>query len=85
MNEGGAMTAADLEAWLTARIAAEIGVAPGAVDADAPFAELGLGSLEAVAISGDLEDLLGRRLDPTLLWEFPTARRLADHLAGGAS
>ena len=76
------MSAGELEDWLLARIAAELGVAPAEVDAEAAFAELGLGSLEAVTISGELEDLLGRRLDPTLLWEFPSARRLADHLAG---
>lgn len=79
------MTAAELEDWLVARVAGEMGLAATDVDADAPFAELGLGSLEAVAISGELEELLGRRLDPTLLWEFPTARRLADHLAGAGA
>ena len=79
------MTAIALEDWLLARIAAEIGVPAAEVDAEAAFAELGLGSLEAVTISGELEELLGRRLDPTLLWEFPSARRLADHLAGDAA
>ncbi len=79
------MTAAELEDWLVARVAAEMSLAVQAVDAEAPFAELGLGSLEAVAISGELEELLGRRLDPTLLWEFPTPRRLADHLAGAGA
>lgn len=78
------MTAAELEGWLVARVATEMGLEAHDVDPEAPFAELGLGSLEAVAISGELEELLARRLDPTLLWEFPTARRLADHLAGGA-
>jgi len=71
-----------LEDWLAAQLAGLLGVDAGDVDLDAPFAELGLDSMQAVALSGDLEDLLGRTLDPTLLWEFPTIRRLAAELAG---
>ncbi len=29
---------------------------------------------------GDLEELLGRRLSPTLAWTFPTVEAMADHL-----
>lgn len=76
------MTTEALEDWLVARLAEELGVPASAIDPDAPFAELGLDSMKAVAISGELETLLGRRLDPTLLWELPTVRRLAAGLAG---
>jgi acyl carrier protein len=79
------MTADALEGWLVARIAMALGVDEESIDPETPFAELGLGSLEAVEISGDLETLLVRKLDPTLLWEFPTARRLADHLGGAGA
>lgn len=74
------MSPETLEDWLSDRLAELLGIAADDVDPDAPFAELGLDSMQAVAISGDLEELLGRSLDPALLWEFPTIKRLAAEL-----
>jgi len=75
------MDAPALEAWLQAAVAARLGQAPEAVDPELPFQALGLDSQAVVELSGELEELLGRSLDPTLLFEFPTIRRLAAHLA----
>ncbi len=36
---------------------------------------------DAVSLSGDLEDYLSRRLSPTLLYQYPTINKLAEHLA----
>ncbi|WP_413805553.1 type I polyketide synthase [Streptomyces sp. OE57] len=54
------------------------------IDPDLPFEHYGYTSRDAVALSGELEEELGRTLSPTVLWEHPTARRLARHLAGDA-
>jgi acyl carrier protein len=35
----------------------------------------------AIGLTGDLEDWLGTRLDPTLLYDYPTVAALAKHLA----
>jgi acyl carrier protein len=32
-------------------------------------------------MSGDLEDWVGRKIDPTLLYDYPTIETLAQHLA----
>ncbi|MDN0196799.1 type I polyketide synthase [Streptomyces sp. S.PNR 29] len=51
------------------------------LDEHRPLAEYGLTSRDAVALTGHLEQLLGRPLPATLLWENPTIDRLADALA----
>ncbi|WP_433228214.1 SDR family NAD(P)-dependent oxidoreductase [Actinomadura formosensis] len=53
------------------------------VDPDRPLEEFGLASRDAVAIAGELEQLLGRSLPATLVWEHPTINKLVAALAGG--
>jgi acyl carrier protein len=71
-------------AWLTKKIAQELEVAEDRVRIDEQFADLGLGSRQAILITGELEDFLRRdEIDPSLLWDFPTIEKLARHLVGG--
>ncbi|MDH7486314.1 MAG: beta-ketoacyl synthase N-terminal-like domain-containing protein [Anaerolineae bacterium] len=71
-----------IQDWLVTHLAEELGVAPEEIDVRQPFESFGLSSREAVLLSGELEEWLGRRLQPTLLWEYPTIEALARHLAG---
>ncbi|MFJ9948567.1 SDR family NAD(P)-dependent oxidoreductase [Kitasatospora sp. NPDC091207] len=50
------------------------------IDPDAGFYELGLSSIDLLAIAGKLEERLATQLYPTLLFEYPTVRALAEHL-----
>src|SRR5690242_20928006 len=59
-------------------------IAEAEVDPDRPLEEFGLASRDAVAIAGDLEQMLGRALPATLVWEHPTISKLSRALAGGA-
>ncbi|HMV69844.1 MAG TPA: AMP-binding protein, partial [Myxococcota bacterium] len=68
-------------AWLVERVALHLGVAQGDVDPDAPLAELGLDSKGAVALVLDLEELLGRSLASTVVYDHPTIHALAGFLA----
>ena len=68
--------------WLVARIAAQVRVSPGRIDVREPLDQVGLNSLAAVAITGELGDWIGQRLSPTLFYEFPTVEAIARHLAG---
>ncbi|MFI0449066.1 SDR family NAD(P)-dependent oxidoreductase [Actinomadura sp. 6N118] len=54
------------------------------IDPDRPLEEFGLASRDAVAIAGELEQILGRALPATLVWEHPTINKLSVALAGGA-
>jgi 8-amino-7-oxononanoate synthase len=77
--------AAAIAAWLAAEIAQRAKIAPGQIDLDQPFDRYGLDSLEVVTLASALEAKLSRRLPETLLWEHPTLRALAQHLAHEAS
>ena len=62
-----------LEHWFARR-----GVA--VADPDTPFPSLGLDSLGALALSGDLERRTGRRLSTAIAYDYPTVGLLAAHL-----
>ncbi len=72
-----------IEQWLVARLAALRGIAPGEIEVARPFAAFGIDSIMAVRLSGELEEWLGRTLPPTLLYEHPDIRSLAQYLAHG--
>ena len=73
--------AAEIREWLKARVAGRLGVEPAAVPTGEPTSRLGVDSTEAVVISGELQEWLGRRVAPTALWDHPTIDALAAHLA----
>ncbi|MGB6045318.1 MAG: AMP-binding protein [Pirellulales bacterium] len=71
---------AEIEQWLLARIANRLNLDPRQVDMDKPFAELGLGSMDVVRITGEFELWLQRRLPPTMIFNYPTIGALAEYL-----
>ncbi|WP_406694053.1 amino acid adenylation domain-containing protein [Singulisphaera sp. Ch08] len=82
--EGERPRASDVEAWLIARLAGTLGIQAGQIDTKTPFSGYGLSSLQAVGLAGELQDWLGQPLSPTLVYEYPTIKELAGHLAGVA-
>jgi amino acid adenylation domain-containing protein len=73
-----------IQRWLSAALAERLGDASVEIDIAAPFASYGLDSVDVVSMIGDLEDWLGRSLDSTLTWDYPSVSALADYLAGAA-
>lgn len=71
---------ARIRQWLLKRVARELGVAASDLDPRQPLAHYGLGSVQVVSLTGDLETWLEQRLPPTLIYEYPTIDALADHL-----
>ena len=76
-------TAEAIQAWLIANLAERLKVEPKDLRTDEPFASYGLDSVAAVSLSSEMEDWLGRRLSPNLLWDHPTVTSLSEHLAKG--
>src|SRR6185312_14922033 len=72
-----------IQAWLIEKLAELLDVAADTLDVHETFERYGLASVDAVGLSGDLEDWLGRSLAPTLLYDYPTIATLARFLAHG--
>jgi len=75
------ISAEAIQNWLATRIAAMQEVNPGSIDPRQPFTYYGLGSVQAVSLTGELADFLNRKLSPTLAWDYPTIELLANYLA----
>ena len=74
-------TAGEIRQWLVKQIAEHVGVDPQSIDPHAPLERCGLDSLGAVVLSGDLENWLGVRVQPTLVYDYPTIEAIAGRLA----
>jgi len=74
--------AAEIEVWIIDHLVVHLGVNGTRVRPQTRFFELGLDSLEAVAMAEALERWLGTPVTPTIAWEQPTIAALAGHLAG---
>ncbi|BBN81578.1 hypothetical protein PA25_15630 [Pseudoalteromonas sp. A25] len=61
-------------------IATEIESQSEQLDVDASFQSLGIDSMKAVRVSGELMELHDVELEPTVLFEYPTIALLAKHL-----
>jgi 8-amino-7-oxononanoate synthase len=70
-----------IEGWLIDKIADSLEIKPNEIDVIKDFADYGLDSVEAINISGELENYLGCRLSPTLLWDYQNIEALAAYLA----
>jgi myxalamid-type polyketide synthase MxaE and MxaD len=70
-----------IQDWLITHIAELLKVAPDTINIRETFSNYGLSSLDVVALSGELEEFLGRRLSPTLAYDYPNILTLSRFLA----
>ena len=77
-----AVSAAKIQDWLVAQVALALKINAKRIDRRAPFAQYGMDSAQAISLSADLEDWLGRSIVPTVVYDYPTIEALAYHLAG---
>ena len=69
------MTENDLRLWLEQWVSKATGET--GIDTAKPLEAYGLSSRDAVVLSGELEGLLNRKLDPTIAYQYPTIDALA--------
>jgi acyl carrier protein len=70
-----------IEHWLVDYVAKISRQDVASVNVDHPFSHYDLDSIAAVEMTADIEDWLSVRLEPTLIWDYPTIARLASHLS----
>ena len=71
---------AELRLWLVDYLVTNLSCDPAEIDPDAPFNELGVGSRDAVVLSGELSEHLGQPVSPVDFWQNPTINALATAL-----
>jgi acyl carrier protein len=67
--------------WCVEYLARTLGLPDQTIDTETNFVRMGLDSANSVFLIVELEDWLGLELTPDLLFEHPTIRELARHLA----
>ncbi|MFM5980916.1 MAG: acyl carrier protein [Sphaerospermopsis kisseleviana] len=75
------LTAVKIREWLVFYVADLLEIEAEEVDVETNFSRYGLDSSAAVILTGDLGDWLGKELEPTALYDYPTIADLAAHLA----
>nr|WP_280383991.1 type I polyketide synthase [Nocardia wallacei] len=63
--------------WLVENVAAAARLDASRIDHDRPLREFGLGSRELVELTAGLSEHVGRELDPSLIFEYPTINALS--------
>nr|WP_314140951.1 polyketide synthase Pks13 [uncultured Rhodococcus sp.] len=81
--EGGDLTVAQLRDWLRNWVADATGQPASAISDDRPMEEFGLSSRDAVALSGEIEELVGVTLTATVVYQHPTIASLAKIIIEG--
>ncbi|MCV7409101.1 sulfolipid-1 biosynthesis phthioceranic/hydroxyphthioceranic acid synthase [Mycobacterium florentinum] len=76
----GPEEAGGLERWLIDYLVTEIGCEREDVGLDVAFNDLGVGSRDAVVLSGELATLVGRPVSPLDFWQHPTIDQLVRFL-----
>lgn len=74
----------EIQDWLKIRIANLLQMDPSRIDPQESFANYGLSSLDAISLSGELEEFAGCRLSPTITYDYPNIELLSDYLSGNA-
>ncbi|WP_010539911.1 polyketide synthase Pks13 [Dietzia alimentaria] len=77
------MTVVELREWLRGWVCRATGLDLSKVTDDRSLEEYGLSSRDAVTLSADLEDLVGRPLDATVAYQHPTIASLAEYVVNG--
>ncbi|MFF5403872.1 acyl carrier protein [Streptomyces misionensis] len=70
----------EIRRWLTERAAYYLECPVEELDPGVPLAELGLDSVYALTLCGDVEDRYGLVLEPSAAWDHPSLDALTAHL-----
>ena len=67
--------------WLTTRLAVYLEVSPTTIDLMVPLAEMGVDSVHALSLVGDVEAHFDIDVDPTMIFDYPTLSHIAEYIS----
>jgi acyl carrier protein len=73
-------TAEEIQQWLIDYLARSLERSPDEIDVTVPFDDFALDSATAIGMTGELEDWLGKHVDPTLVYDYPTIEQFSQCL-----
>ena len=71
-----------LERRIGSLIGQVVGIDSGEVSTERPLMDLGVDSLLAVEVRNAVGELVGQKLPPTVVFDYPTVERLSDYVLG---
>jgi acyl carrier protein len=74
-------TVSEIQEWIVSYLAELLEIESDDINISIPFDRYGLDSAVVVGLTGDLEEWLEQKLDPTLLYDYPTIEAISQHLA----
>lgn len=74
-------TAEEIQTWMILHLSQELGIDADDIDIREPFDSYGLDSMQGMLLASKAENILGVKLSPILLWNYPTVELLAQRLA----
>jgi acyl carrier protein len=66
--------------WLTTQLASYLEVPATAIEPTVPLAEMGVDSVHAVSLVGDVEAHFDIDVDPTMIFDYPTLAHIAEYI-----
>ena len=66
--------------WLTKQLASYLELPATAINPMVPLAEMGVDSVHAISLVGDVELHFDIEVDPTMIFDYPTLSRIADFI-----
>jgi acyl carrier protein len=66
--------------WLIARLATYLEVSTTTIDPMVPLAEMGVDSVHAVSLVGDVEAHFDIDVDATMIFDYPTLSHIAEYI-----
>jgi len=75
-------TAEEIQEWIVKYLSAALETSVDEIDVTVPFDDYALDSATAIGMTGELEDWLGKPVDPTLVYDYPTVEQFSQCLAG---
>jgi acyl carrier protein len=71
--------------WLTAQLASYLEVSAATISPMVPLAEMGIDSVHAISLVGDVEAHFDIDVEPTLIFDYPTLVRIAEFIAAAVA